>query len=467
MPETGATIASRAARPQSDAETNGGNVRRIRWTSLVVAVALSLAATATVASAQGTKEKLQATDAGVTADTINITLVAAIDVPGISLFGGTARGVQAWAEYMNDNGGLAGRKIKVNVVDSKLSGDEARNAFIQACDDSFALIGTSVLLLSNFDDLINCKDKAGATTGLPDFPVVVTEVAQQCSPVSYAINPAVIDCATKDQHPQTYRSNTGPSGYYVKKNGKLKGAFLYPDPTQSASAKAAQVPNFTAQDKKGISMVYTQDLSSLATQSEYTPVAASIKEKGATYARSGLAVDSTVKLRKEAKLQGVDGVKVWDCSLQCYDQSLLDTGGADVEGQNVYMPFLPFLGKGSEASTNKLLKAFLKYDKEPDGFGLQAFAAGILFRDAVNKVVAGGNNNALTRKAVLAAVKDNHAFDADGILGTTDVGGKVPSPCFVLTRVTNGEFKRITPSKKGTFNCDPSNVVTEKLDLIK
>jgi ABC-type branched-subunit amino acid transport system substrate-binding protein len=445
----------------------GGNVRRIRWTALLVVVALTLAATATVAGAQGGKEKLEASDNGVTADSIQVTVVAAVDVPGVSLFGGSVRGVQAWAEYMNDNGGLAGRQIKVNVVDSKLSGDEARNAFIQACDDSFALIGTSVLLLSNFDDLINCKDKAGAATGLPDFPVVVTEPAQQCSPVSFAINPATLDCATIDQHPQTYRANTGPSAYYVKKNGKLDGMFLYPDPSQSQSAKNSQVPIFTGQAKKGIKMGAQADVSSLGTQSDYTPVAATIKEKGLTYAKSGLAVDSTVKLRKEAKLQGVDSVKVYDCSLQCYDSSLIETGGADVEDQYVYTPFLPFLGKNSEASTNKLLKSFLKYDKEPDGFGLQAFAAGILFRDAVNTAIKSGGNNALTRKAVLDAVKANHAFDADGMIGTTDVGGKVPSPCFALMQVQNGDFKRITPTKKGTFNCDKANVVTTKLDLIK
>ena len=132
----------------------------------------------------------------------------------------------------------------------------------------------------------------------------------------------------------------------------------------------------------------------------------------------------------------------------------------------MYTPFLPFLGKNSEASQNKLLKAFLKYDKEPDGFGIQAFAAGILFRDAVNKAIA-GDNNKLTRKAVLDAVRANHAFNADGMIGTTDVGGKVPSPCFILSQVKGGDFKRISPAKKGTFDCNPKNVVTTKLDLIK
>src|SRR5262249_31660275 len=151
-----------------------------------------------------------------------------------------------------------------------------------------------------------------------------------------------------------------------------------------------------------IATTLERDVSSLATQSEYTPIVQAIKDSGATYARSGLAVDSTVKMRKEATLQGVTNVKVWSCSLQCYDQSLLDDGGSDVEGEYVYTSFLPFLGKNSEASANKLLKAFLKYDKEPDGFGIQAFAAGILFRDSVNKAI-GGDPNKLTRASVLSA----------------------------------------------------------------
>jgi len=246
-------------------------VRRTRWVSLATVIALAFAVTASavsgsVAGAQGGKAKLEATDKGVTADSITITVVAAVDVPGISLFGGVFRGVQAWADYTNATGGIAGRKIKIKTVDSKLSGDEARNAFIQACDDSFALIGTSVLLLSNFTDLTSCADKAGAVTGIPDFPVVVTEPAQQCSPTSFAINPATLDCATKDQHPQTYRANTGPDAYYVKKFGKLKGAFLYPDPTQSQSAKNSQVPIFRGESQKGVATTFERDVSSLATQ---------------------------------------------------------------------------------------------------------------------------------------------------------------------------------------------------------
>jgi hypothetical protein len=114
-----------------------------------------------------------------------------------------------------------------------------------------------------------------------------------------------------------------------------------------------------------------------------------------------------------------------------------------------------------------MLANFLKYDKKPDGFAIQAFAAGLFFTELVNKVVAKGGPNALTRKAILAEAPNVHSFNAGGMIGATDVGGRNPSPCYVLNQVKNGDYVRLLPKAKGTLNCDPSNSITEKLDLIK
>jgi hypothetical protein len=443
-------------------------MRRYRWLiALIVAIGVTVAAAGAASGQTGGTGARTASDIGIDANTITITVPAAIDVPGSAgLFQGSVTGVKAWAAFENAHGGLAGRRINVTGIDTKLGSENATSAFIQGCNNSFALIGTAVLLAQNFSDLLTCKDKTGAATGLPDFPVVVTEVAQQCSPVSFAINPATLDCSTANQHPQSYRAGTGPSAYYVKKFGKLRAAFIYPSPAESASAKAAQIPLFGAQAAKGIAEVYQQDVSAFATRSEYTPIVAAMTANHATYARSGLPVDSMVKLRQEANAQQTT-IKVWDCSLQCYDSRLIGLGGPDVEGQYVYIPFLPFLGKNNEAKHNATLATFLKYDKTPDGFGIQAFAAGLFFTELVNKVVAKGGPNALTRKAILAEAPTIHNFDAGGMIGATDVGGRIPSPCFMLTQVKNGDYVRILPKANGTFNCDPSNVVTTKYDLIK
>jgi ABC-type branched-subunit amino acid transport system substrate-binding protein len=190
-----------------------------------------------------------------------------------------------------------------------------------------------------------------------------------------------------------------------------------------------------------------------------------MKADGTTYARSGLAFSSTVSLRKEAKLQGVDSVEVWDCSVQCYNTQLLEQGGADVEDQYVYLNLVPFF---SEAKANKMTSNFVKYTgkDKADGFAAQAWAAAVYFRDAVNAIVEEGGNNAVTRESLIEASNNVNGFTADGMIGKTDVGDRVPSPCFALLQVQNGEFERVYPKKAASFDCKKSNVVTIELDLI-
>jgi hypothetical protein len=422
--------------------------------------------TAAVAGAQGSgdKESLEASDVGVTSTEIRIAVIADVDNPfQAGLFKGPSDAVPAWAKWMNTHGGLAGREVKVDFIDSKLNADETRNAIIKACSEDFAIVGTSALFVNNTDDLVGCVDSAGAATGLPDFPVVTTEPEHQCSPVSHSINPPTLDCATKDQHPQTYRTGTGPTRYYLKRFGDLHGAYLYPSDLRAA--KNSQVPLFTAEQQQGITADVDADVSALAPQSVYTAIIQQMKDAGSTFGRSGLGSASTVSFRKEAKLQGLNGVKVWECSQQCYSDSLLEQGGADVEGQFVDLQIVPF----EEAGSNKMLASYLKSvgKDKADGFGAQAWAAAIYFRDAVNEVVKGGGNNALTRARVLKAADGINGFTAEGMIGKVDVGKRIPSSCYAIVQVKNAKFVRVTPATKASFNCDPKNSVTLKLDLSK
>jgi hypothetical protein len=191
-----------------------------------------------------------------------------------------------------------------------------------------------------------------------------------------------------------------------------------------------------------------------------------LKDKSSNYAQSGATFNSTVLLRREAKLQGVNDPKfIWDCTLQCYDRQLLKQGGADVEGQYVSLLFLPF----EEASSNKTLANFLKYTgkSKADGFGIQAYASGLLVGQSIQKIAATAGVNGVTRTALFDQLNATTSFDAGGMIGTTDIANRAVSPCYVLTQVKNGKFVRVTPSKKGTFDCKPRNVLKIKLDLLK
>jgi hypothetical protein len=196
---------------------------------VAVALAVGTVVAPAAAGAQQPDQGSPDSEIGVTADTIRIAVIADVDNPARpGLFQGIVNGVEAFGKYMNGHGKLAGRNVQVDFIDSKLSADEARNAVIRACQEDFAIVGTSALFLNNVQPLEQCVDKAGAATGLPDIPTLQTEVAHQCSPISFAVIASALDCATKDQHPQTYSARMGQILYYKKNNKDLHGIWALP-----------------------------------------------------------------------------------------------------------------------------------------------------------------------------------------------------------------------------------------------
>ena len=46
-------------------------------------------------------------------------------------------------------------------------------------------IDPGTFLIGSFDDALNCPDKAGQATGLPDIPSVTSSNKQTCAPISF------------------------------------------------------------------------------------------------------------------------------------------------------------------------------------------------------------------------------------------------------------------------------------------
>jgi hypothetical protein len=414
-------------------------------------------ATTTVAGANAEACKnatLTSPEVGVTPQKITVTVIADVDNgfrPG--LFKGSWNGVKAWGDYINANGGLACRQVVVKQVDSHLSPDGSKAAVASACTNSIALTGTTALFLSDVSGMEGCKDKAGKATGIPDFAELQTEAAQQCSPVSFAALPNGSECPYSGTGPRQFRVGYTQYDYYLNKFGKdaMHGVFAIPKDVPSTIAST--MPIVRAENQMGIKSDDEIGMSGTAGQSAYTPLVQSIKQHKSTYARNGLDYTGTLLERKEAQAQGInDQVKVWDCSLQCYDKRLISEGGGATEGQYVWLNFLPFEDKGH----NPELDAFLQYDKSPDGFGLQAWIAAEVFARAVNDAIKANNNdpNAITRANILTATKNIHDFNAGGLTPKLDIGGRIGSTCLVGMQIQGDKFVRIDPVDPGTFDCD-------------
>jgi hypothetical protein len=427
-------------------------VKGTRWVVLVGVLVLVGALLPTAAAARPRQQQPAGGEIGVTADTIRIAVIADVDNaarPG--LFQGSVDGVNAFAKFVNANGGLAGgRKVQVDFIDSKLSADEARNALVRACQEDFAIVGTTALFMNNIEPMTSCVDQAGKATGLPDVPVLQTEIAHQCSPISYAVIVVGLDCATKDAAQKKVTVSAGPPKYFTKQNKGLHGIFMLAGDLKSTVNSG--IPVVKVNTETGIKSDGEFKVSGFSPQAAYTPIVQEIKAKGSTYAQNLVDYKADVFLRKEAQAQGVNTVKVWDCALQCYDRRLLSEGGDAVEGQYVSLFFVPFEDAKQNKSVNNYLRNVGGRDKA-DGFGAQAWAAGLFFRDVVNNVVKADGDNGLTRARFLEEAAKIHDFNADGMLGPTDVGGRKISGCGVILRVKGGKFVRVTPSKKGTVDC--------------
>jgi ABC-type branched-subunit amino acid transport system substrate-binding protein len=442
---------------------------KTRWVALCATVALLVTSLTAVAGAQSSgSEKPKATEVGITATEIHIAVIADVDnsfAPG--LFKASVDGVKGVVKYINATGGLAGRKLVMDFYDSHVNPTQTRQAEITACTNDVAMVGTSAALLNTIEEMTGCKDSTGAVSGLPDIPFYTGSIDHQCSTESFPIAPSALICSTKDEHPQTYQANVGRGRYYQKKYGKdLHGIYVFGNDSQAA--RDATFASVAALRDIGIKSDGDFDRSARATQSEYTEIVQAMKTAGSNYGQCTSSFPCTVLLRKEAALQGLTGVKVWDCGSACYDPQFLSSGGQDVEGQYVDTTFLPFLGKADQKA-NKMAANFVKYVGAGNAasFGAYTWAAGIAFRDAVNAIVKRDGVNGITRKAILTELGKINSFDAEGLIGKIDLAGRKVSPCDVTLQVKNGTFVRVNPTKPGTYSCAPDNVITRKLDLVK
>ncbi|HEY3672792.1 MAG TPA: ABC transporter substrate-binding protein [Acidimicrobiia bacterium] len=445
-------------------------MKRVWGAALCAVIIAGIAGVTTTAGAQSSNESPKATDVGITAKEIHIAVIADVDntiVP--NLFKGSKDAMLGMAKYLNSKeggGGLAGRKVVVDFYDSKLNPNETTNAMITACENDVATVGTSAVFVANVDNLRNCKDSTGAVTGVPDIPFVSTALVHQCSDESFPIAPPLVDCTTKDQHPQTFNVNVARGRYYNEKFGKNKLHGVYVFGSDSKQARDSSFASLGALRDIGIKSDKDFDVRGADPQSAYTPIVAEMKADGSNYGQA-ITAPNMVLLRKEAALQGLTSVKVWDCGVGCYDQeNFLKAGGSDVEGQYVDTLFLPFLSKADQKA-NKQLANYVKFTGKDNvaGFGAYAWAAGIAFRDAVNAQVKAGGVNSVTRKTLFEQLNKIHKFDADGMLAPIDLAGRKASNCSVTLQVKNGEYVRVSPTKPGTFKCWPDGLIQRKLDI--
>jgi ABC-type branched-subunit amino acid transport system substrate-binding protein len=435
-----------------------------RLVAVLVLLGVVLALVVVVAPAARAQSGGGATEVGVTKTTVRIGVVADVDSPlAPGLFQGVVDGVRGAAKYLNSKaggGGVAGRKVVVDFLDSKLNPTTSRNAVITACSQDYALVGTAAIFLTNFDDAVACKDQRGAETGLPDFGAVTSSV-EGCTPISFPVNPPNVLCDTMTRVPQTYQTNQRLFTYLQQqRHHDLHGALIYTNDTKGG-AIASQVL-IEGPPHAGVKVDQKTALSARATQSEYTPVIQQMKADGSNFAYTVTSSSGAVALMSEAQLQGLTDPDIaWTCTTACYDATITDNAKT-TNGLYIYMTFLPFAERGA----NPMLANFVKYvgaDKV-NGFAVYGWAATLAWAQAA-EAGAKQEKGAMTRVGLLDGAKTLTAFDAGGMLGTTDIAHKRQTPCTAILQLRDGKWVRLAPKRTGTFDCRSSNHIEFQADF--
>jgi hypothetical protein len=415
--------------------------------------------TSTTAEPDPCDVPLAATEVGIDEDEITVFVMADATSPiERDLFQGAIDAVKAWGNAVNDDGGLACRKVVVREWDSRLTPDDTTSGTSAACEDAFAMVGTTSLVLLDATTIAACPDKAGRPTGVPDIAQLATELPHQCNATTFPISSPKADCPYAGG-PRASTQFVGATRYYLQQVPDLHGVSLVPD--DLPSVLQSSIAAVRAQTAIGAVNDGEFTVSGRDEQALFARFTQPINENASTFVYNGADAATMIKMRKQATAQGVHTVKIWACQLSCYTQQFLEAGGDDVEGTYLWLQFLPF----EEADTNRELQAYLDAVGGIDNatpWGAAAWAAAVEFQQVVEGIVAKSGPNAVTRARFLTDLAAVERFDANGWFGAK--GQRQLSDCFVLLQVKNGAFARVFPVQRGTFNCDQQNLQAVSVD---
>jgi len=375
-----------------------------------------------------------ATDVGVTPT--QITIATASDISGVQagLFKSTHQAMAALAAMVNNEGGIYGRAIKPLLLDSKADAVANQAAVQDACEKSFALIGS----MSAFD---NGGAEAGEKCGIPDVSAIAVNPSRARAKNVYPANPIGPD-----------RFAIGTANYIKNTYGTgviQNAAMLY---LNAGVTKTNAQQRMKAYQTVGFKWTYVQEVQVL--EANYSPFVQKMKDRGIKYVNMVANYQAIQKLLDAMdQAEWYPQVRDWDSV--AYSQNFL-TVGPPGNGSIVFLSTAIY----EEVSSNPEMQLYVKWlnrvapGAKPDYFGFYAWSAGRLFVK-VHEMVG----PKITRKKFFDAIKTVHSWDDYGMHVSNDIGSKIQSPCFLYVEIKNEKFVRKAPKPSG-FMCNQGGIIS-------
>ena len=350
----------------------------------------------------------------------------------------------AFAEWCNEQGGIAGLPIEVIDGDAKLF--EVPAAMERICDQAFAMVGGGWA----FDDLQFPRFHECGMIDIAGY-AVTTAKAMSNGMVQVIPNP----------------SNEKPGQWFMWARDNYpeaitRTATVFSDilTTQIVEQQYREV-----MDAVGGFTVVDQIPYNPAGEANWAPIAQRLKENDVRFLSFVGVPEVFAQLLRSMEEVGYEPELIL-LDGGFYADVLIERAGSAAEGaitRTVYRPF-------EEADQSKAISDYLAmmetYNPEGKiaGLGLQATSAYLLFATAANRCIE-ANDGVLDRECVLAEASAVTDWTAGGLHTPTSPGTNEPPFCTTLLQVQDGTWTRLYPELGSAdddgngFSCDPESNV--------
>jgi branched-chain amino acid transport system substrate-binding protein len=367
---------------------------------------------------------------GLTASTITIGNVSTVGglVPG--LFEGARYGVEAYADYVNSQGGVDGRKLQVDTGDDGLLCTQNKSVTQGMENDVVAFVGGFSLY-----------DSCGADALPATVPYIGVSTDTQLNEAPNFFSP----------QPILHGQATGPLLYY---KAHYPQAILH---VGALVADVAPAPDAWAAEKAAMESLGYH----VSVVDQYGPLTLQFTANVVQMQQAGVQMVVLDQADVATIARFVDAMQAqgWHPQLvttsgTAYDPTFVQQAG-DSAAANITSAQLQSLYLGQDASSVPAVSTFDHWygvafpGHQPDIYALYGWASAELFVQALK---AAGSH--LDRATILAALGKITSFDADGLLPEANPAGKKPPTCFLLAHVVNGQWQRLEPASG--FDCSGS-----------
>jgi ABC-type branched-subunit amino acid transport system substrate-binding protein len=334
-------------------------------------------------------------------------------------FGATGRaGAKAYLDYVNNQGGVCGRKLSLVNGDDRLDPGINRSQTDQMKDSVFGFVGNTTV-----EDDGGAGVIGGTTT--PNCSLIIGSEALK-QPNFYSPNP--ID-------PSGTTNGTTAIWTWMKANkGVTKVGIVYPD-NPNAAARIQGYQN----DIAAAGLVADPIIKVSVTESNYVGVATQMKNAGDDSFITVLEVNGISKLAQAIKQVGWTP-KAPYYGAQAYGPQLPQLAGDAANGALIGLTHDIVEGGGQDMATFAQFYQASSSGQPLDFFAIMGWTAAKLCVDAI---AAAGP--APTRDAVIAALNTVTSYTAGTILAPRDPAGKHSPTQFVIVTIDGGTWKRVYP----------------------